>query len=33
MQNGDGNKNGNKINRSKVRFFTQIQDPIKNPDR
>ena len=34
MLNGEGNENaGNKINRSRVRFFTKIQDPIKNPDR
>ena len=33
MLNGNGNENGNKINRSWVRFFTEIQDPIKNPDR
>ena len=34
MLNGDGNENaGNKINRSRTRFFTKIQDPIKNPDR
>ena len=33
MSNGNGNENGNKINRSRVRFFTKIQDPIQNPDR
>ena len=34
MLNGDGNENaGNKINRYRVRFFTKIQDPIKNPYR
>ena len=33
MLNGNGNDNGHKINRSWVRFFTKIQDPIKNPDR
>ena len=34
MLNGDGNENAaNKRNRSMVRFFTKIQDPIKNPDR
>ena len=34
MLNGDGNENAaNKRNRSRVRFFTKIQDPIKNLDR
>ena len=34
MSNGNGNENaGNKINRSRVRFFTKMQDPIKTPDR
>ena len=33
MLNGNGNENGNKINRSWVRFFAKIQDPIKTPDR
>ena len=34
MLKGNGNETaGNKINRSRVRFFTKIQDPIKTPDR
>ena len=33
MLNGNGKENGNEINRSRVRFCTKIQDPIKNPDR